>query len=153
MVHVHGFLIFLNTGDSTNHGFIVCYDFPKRKGYQAYFAILNANVTASDFPFNFFFFYFSLTKGLVAILLSTGFFILSPFTHEYYHDKEREGKTGFSTLKSKKYQNAFSGFFPSFRPTAVSVLLHPSTGDEEDKRFVCLTLLIHLPKKVCNFIV
>lgn len=33
------------------------------------------------------------------------------------------------------------------RPTAVSVLLHPSTGDEEDKRFVCLTLLIHLPKK------
>ena len=92
-------------------------------------------------------------KGLVAILLSTGFFILSTFTHEYYHDKEREGKTGFSTLKSKKYQNTFSGFFPSFRPTAVSVLLHPSTGDEEDKRFVCLTLLIHLPKKVCNFIV
>lgn len=111
------------------------------------------NVTASDFPFNFFFFYFSFTKGLVAILLSTGFFILSTFTHEYYHDKEREGKTGFSTLKSKKYQNTFSGFFPSFRPTAVSVLLHPSTGDEEDKRFVCLTLLVHLPKKVCNSIV
>ena len=36
-----------------------------------------------------------------------------------------------------------------FRPAAVSVLLHPSTGDEEDKRFVCLTLVISLPQKVC----
>ena len=36
----------------------------------------------------------------------------------------------------------------SFRLTAVSVLLHPSTGDEEDKRFVCLTLVIYLPDKV-----
>lgn len=127
--------------------------FQNGKATKPVLQYLMLNVTASDFPFNLFSFYFSLTKGLVAILLSTGFFILSTFTHEYYHDKEREGKTGFSTLKSKKYQNAFSGFFPSFRPTAVSVLLHPSTGDEEDKRFVCLTLLIHLPKKVCNSIV
>ena len=36
----------------------------------------------------------------------------------------------------------------SSRPIAVSVQLHPSTGDEEDKRFVCLTLVIHLPDKV-----
>ncbi|KAJ7387382.1 hypothetical protein OS493_004376 [Desmophyllum pertusum] len=36
---------------------------------------------------------------------------------------------------------------PRERPFAVSVLLHPSTGDEEDKRFVCLTLVIDLPEK------
>ena len=36
----------------------------------------------------------------------------------------------------------------SFSPTAVSVVLHPSTGDDEHKRFVCLTLVIHLPLKV-----
>ena len=40
----------------------------------------------------------------------------------------------------------------SFSPSAVSVLLHPSTGDEEHKRFVCLTLLIHLPPEVLAFI-
>ena len=36
----------------------------------------------------------------------------------------------------------------SFSPTTVSVVLHPSTGDDEHKRFVCLTLVIHLPPKV-----
>ncbi|KAL9981644.1 hypothetical protein ACROYT_G010376 [Oculina patagonica] len=36
---------------------------------------------------------------------------------------------------------------PRERPIAVSVLLHPSTGDEEHKRFVCLTLVIDLPDK------
>ena len=85
--------------------------FQNGKATKPVLQYLMLNVTASDFPFNLFSFYFSLTKGLLAILLSTGFFILSTFTHEYYHDKEREGKTGFSTLKSKKYQNAFSGFF------------------------------------------
>ena len=35
-----------------------------------------------------------------------------------------------------------------FSPATVSVVLHPSTGDDEHKRFVCLTLVIHLPPKV-----
>lgn len=38
--------------------------------------------------------------------------------------------------------------YVSFSPTIVSVVLHPSTGDDEHKRFVCLTLVIHLPPKV-----
>lgn len=38
--------------------------------------------------------------------------------------------------------------YVSFSPTTVSVVLHPSTGDDEHKRFVCLTLVIHLPPKV-----
>lgn len=36
---------------------------------------------------------------------------------------------------------------PRERPTSVSVSLHPSTADEEHKRFVCLTLVLVLPQK------
>ncbi|KAK3736300.1 hypothetical protein QZH41_020765, partial [Actinostola sp. cb2023] len=36
---------------------------------------------------------------------------------------------------------------PRERPSRVCLLLHPSTGDEDDKQYVCLTLVVTLPNK------
>ncbi|XP_048582624.1 E3 ubiquitin-protein ligase RNF25 isoform X2 [Nematostella vectensis] len=39
---------------------------------------------------------------------------------------------------------------PRERPSSVSLLLHPSTGDEGDKQYVCLSLLLALPLEYPN---
>ncbi|EDO48131.1 predicted protein [Nematostella vectensis] len=39
---------------------------------------------------------------------------------------------------------------PRERPSSVSLLLHPSTGDEGDKQYVCLSLLLSLPLEYPN---
>lgn len=81
-------------------------------------------------------------------MVCTGTVIILNRTWDWLYNFLRRALKKYSYQDQDVFCHLNIILYVSFSPTTVSVMLHPSTGDDEHKRFVCLTLVIHLPPKV-----